>query len=116
MCDVYVVEGPAPLTLDELRRKIQSYLGQTAVSRAVLFGSFARGVQDVSSDADLLIIEETDAPFFERGRVHLPLFRLGIGLDLLVYTPEEFRRLEREGNPLIERVKQEGLEIYARSR
>jgi predicted nucleotidyltransferase len=78
------------------------------------FGSFARRQADSQSDLDLLLVEGTDLPFLERGLEHLPLYRLGIGIDLLVYTPEEYRRLREEGNPLIERVEKEGITIYAR--
>ena len=45
----------------------------------------------------------------------LPLFRMGLGVDLLVYTPEEYERLKAEGHPLIERVEREGITVYARS-
>ena len=66
------------------------------------------------SDVDLVLIERTSRPFLERGLEHLPLFRLGVGVDLLIYTPEEYEQLKRDGNPLIERVEQEGVTIYAR--
>lgn len=113
---ITVVEGPAPVGREEVCRRIASYLRDTEVERAILFGSFARGTQDVASDIDLVLIEPTDRPFLERGLNHLPLFRLGLGLglDLLVYTPEEFERLLREGNPLIERAVREGVEVHAR--
>lgn len=80
-----------------------------------MFGSFARGEADAASDLDLVLVEPTSRPFPERGLDHLPLFRLGIGVDLLVYTPDEYERLKQEDNPLIQRIEREGMTVYARS-
>jgi len=114
MSEILVEAGPPPIPAAEIVRRIQEHLRQTGVIRAILFGSFGRGQADVASDIDLVLIEPTSAPFLERGLCHLPLFRFGIGLDLLIYTPEEFERLRLEENPLIERVCREGVTIYAR--
>ena len=111
---VEVLAGPARLSLDEIRRRVGDYLSGTAVIRAMLFGSYARGEADAFSDVDLVLIEPTTLPFVERGLRHLPLFELGVGLDLLVYTPEEWERLRRERNPLAERVEREGIAVYER--
>jgi predicted nucleotidyltransferase len=106
--------GPALLPVEEATARIRDYLSGTRVLRAILFGSFARRQADSESDLDLLLIEQTDLPFLERGLEHLLLCRLGVAIDLLVYTPEEYQRLKEEGNPLIERVEKEGITIYAR--
>ena len=113
--DVTIEAGPPRIKVDEIRRGIRSYLSGTRVVQAILFGSFARGDADLASDVDLVLIEQTSAPFVERGRAHLPLFHLGVGVDLFVYTPEEYERLKRDGNPLIARVEEEGVTVYARS-
>jgi len=84
------------------------------VVRAIIFGSYARGDADAVSDLDLLLIEPTTLPFLERGRQHLRLFRMGVALDVLVYTPDEYEGLRQAGHPLIERVEREGITIYAR--
>ena len=115
MSEIIVEGGPPPIPRERVIDLIRSYLGGTEVIRAFLFGSYATGLADATSDVDLLLVEPVQIPFTERGRTHLPLFRMGFGLDLLIYTPEEFQHLMREGNPLIERVCREGIEIYARS-
>jgi predicted nucleotidyltransferase len=113
--EIHVEGGPPQVTVDEIRRRVRAHQERTGVDRAILFGSFARGDADAASDIDLLLIEPTTAPFVERALSHLPLLRMGPGLDLLVYTPEEYERLRSEGNPLIERVEREGVTVYARS-
>ena len=115
MGEILVLAGPPRLGLGELRERIAAYLKGTQVRRAVLFGSFARGDADFASDVDLLLIQPTSLPFVERGLAHRALFGLGVGLDLLVYTPEEYERLRDESNPLIARVEREGVTVYERS-
>ena len=45
-----------------IRDRIQAY----APERVILFGAYARGEADDLSDVDLVVIKETDRPFFER--------------------------------------------------
>jgi predicted nucleotidyltransferase len=115
MDEVIVIGGPASVPFERLERAIVSHLEGTAVERAIVFGSWARGEQDVSSDLDLVLVEETASPFTERGRAHMPLFDMGVGVDLIVYTPGEYARLLEDGNPLVARVEREGVVVYARS-
>jgi predicted nucleotidyltransferase len=115
MHDVLIVGGAPRITIEEIEGRLQRDLAGTAVERAILFGSFARGQADAMSDVDLLLIEPTERPFLERGLAHLPLFRWGVGVDLLVYTPAEYAQLAARQNPLIARIEQEGVTVYARS-
>jgi predicted nucleotidyltransferase len=112
--EIEVVKGVPVPSLDEVRRWIKEYAAGTGVTRAIVFGSFARGDADFASDVDVILIEPTSRPFTERGLAHLPLFRIGVGVDLLVYTPEEYDRLRADGHPLIERAEREGITVYAR--
>ncbi len=113
--DIEIQGGPAPFSLEELKSRIRLHLCSTSAEKALLFGSYARGVADAYSDIDLVVIEETNRPFVERGLSHLPLFRLGPGIDLLVYTPEEFERMRKGGNSLIAQIEMEGITIYEKN-
>ncbi len=115
MRDVFVENGPPQIPREKIVARIRAYLETTDVIRAILFGSFARGEADAVSDVDLVLVEATDAPLTARGLRHLALFRMGFALDLLIYTPEEFDRMKREGRPFIETICREGVEIHARS-
>jgi uncharacterized protein len=96
-------------------KKLLRALEPYGPERVYLFGSWARGEADTLSDLDIVIIKRTAAPFFERllevGRL-LPL-ELG-GVDLLVYTPEEFAAMREQGNAFAEMVVEEGRLIYGR--
>jgi predicted nucleotidyltransferase len=48
------------------------------------------------SDIDVVIVKETTKPFSDRALEFVGLFDLGVAVDILVYTSEEIRRLDRE--------------------
>jgi predicted nucleotidyltransferase len=76
----------------ELER-IVATLPQLGVRRAILFGSLARGDIGGQSDLDLIFIVDTSEPFVERcGRFYQALAP-AVGMDLLVYTSEEFESM-----------------------
>ena len=80
--------------------------------RAYVYGSVARGEQDELSDIDLVLIRDTDRPFFDRIRDVMD-FVLNLGrADVLIYTEEEKERLQSEpGRYFIKDVFREGYTI-----
>ncbi len=58
-----------------------------------MFGSFPSGRAGAWSDLDVLLVKDTEAPFVERPRDFWDLLDIGIAMDILVYTAEEFERL-----------------------
>ncbi len=82
--------------------------------RIILFGSRARGEADELSDYDLIVIKRTDRSFVERLHDIVPyLVQLKRPADILVYTPDEFDRMENIGLGWI--VRQEGVTLYERT-
>jgi hypothetical protein len=45
-----------------------------------------------------MIVQNSDRPFIERPRIFEDLFELGIPVDILVYTPDEFDIMEASGS------------------
>jgi predicted nucleotidyltransferase len=80
----------------------------------ILFGSFARGDYHAMSDADLLIVKETDGPFIARIGDVLSLCDYHIPLEPLVCTPQELEQMRKEGNSFIETVFREGVGVRER--
>jgi len=74
----------------------------------LLFGSLARGDVDTTSDTDLIVVKKTDKKFLDR----LDEFYEGanVAMDVLVYTPEEFRRIK--SRKFIKSVSEEGRILY----
>jgi predicted nucleotidyltransferase len=83
--------------------------------RLYLFGSWAQGEEDELSDMDVVVIKQTASPFFDRLREVSRLLPAEIGgLDILVYTPEEFAMMQRDENVFAELITEEASLIYDR--
>jgi predicted nucleotidyltransferase len=74
--------------IEALRKKLKG-----RAEAVYIFGSFAENRVSPGSDLDLILVVKTDLPFLLRGRVYEDLRELIPSLDLLIYTPEEFRML-----------------------
>lgn len=84
--------------------------------KIILFGSAARGDADEHSDLDVVLVKETRDSFVQRGIDAARHIRLGVGaVDILVYTPEEFRRMQENENPFVERVLADGRVLYEKA-
>jgi len=80
--------------------------------RVVLFGSAARGDADEFSDLDFVVIKQTEKPFLERLKEAALLVNIPGSVDILVYTPEEWQRMQAVESPFAERVLAEGRVVY----
>lgn len=78
----------------------------------VVFGSMARGDPSAESDLDLLIVQATGQRFLDRLDQMYRLLVPQVACDILVYTPEEFERLQKE-SPFVARVVREGRVLHA---
>ena len=59
----------------------------------MLFGSYARGDADEGSDLDLLVIErDVSDKAGEYLKLHRAIGSIGVGVDVLVMSGEEFAR------------------------
>ena len=105
-------------TIQDIREILGPALADSEASKAVVFGSYARGDADERSDLDMLIVSDTDKRFLQRIEDYWPVFRawwrLRKGFDLLVYTPEEISNMLAIGNPFIHKALSEGVVIYER--
>ena len=96
--------------LDRGVKALQSYEPQ----KVFLFGSWARGEEDELSDLDIVVIKETEAPFFSRLQEVMAILPPDTPADVLVYTPCEFRQMSERGNAFAEMLLEEGKLIYER--
>jgi uncharacterized protein len=81
-----------------------------AVERAILFGSYARGRNDLFTDLDLVIIMDSDEPFVTRTARMYAYLAPQVDVDLLVYTPSEFEA--QRTRRFFRHALQEGTVIY----
>ncbi len=73
--------------------RITGVLAERGATLVVAFGSFARDDVGIASDLDMIAVMESDLPFIERLDVLYRAISPAVGLDLLVYTPEEFEHM-----------------------
>ena len=101
--------------MDPRIKKILKLLKRYNPEKVILFGSHARGSSDPFSDIDLIIIKKTRKRFLDRIKDVLMIIKPSYAIDILVYTPKEFKKMISQGNPFLEYVLKEGKVIYERS-
>ncbi len=85
--------------------------------KVILFGSYAYGKPSETSDIDLLIIKETDKPFFQRLtdlRKIVSEARRGYAFEPVVLTPEELKERLKRGDQFFQEIVEKGTVLYAR--
>lgn len=97
---------------DELERIVEVIKNEYAPEKIVLFGSLASDHVHEWSDIDLLVIKRTDKRPIERSMELANLIRPKIGIDLFIYTPEEYSLLLKERYSFILNVLKTGKTVY----
>ena len=113
--DVKIPTRRKKLLERELNRYLEILIGTYKPEKVILFGSMARGEPSEWSDVDLVIIKETDLPFLDRVKEVMRLLRPRVGVDILVYTPEEFEHLSRERAFVRNEIVSKGKVLYERN-
>ncbi len=76
--------------LDAARRAADA---ASSPAEVVLFGSYARGDADPASDLDLMVIEDrVSDKTAEYLRIHRAVGSMGVGVDIVILSREEFER------------------------
>jgi len=80
--------------------------------RAAYFGSYARGDWGVGSDLDLIVVVQEAPQRFERRSLAWDLSSLPVPAELLVYTEQEWQRLQEEGGRFARTLAREVMWVY----
>jgi predicted nucleotidyltransferase len=75
---------------NELNRIVDVIVRNYDPQKVILFGSLVNGNIHEFSDIDLIVIKESDKPFYERLEEVILLTMPNVGADIFVYTPQEF--------------------------
>lgn len=110
----------------QLQQKLNSVVDRLKQAyhpeKIILFGSAASGKIGKWSDLDLAIIKKTDKRFYDRiGEVLNLLYNddensPDVGVDVLVYTPQEYIQMSRDNWFIGEEINKKGKIVYELSR
>ena len=93
----------------EVRRLVDEFRLRGA-ELVILFGSLAKNKAGLFSDADLLVVMESDMEYLERSARLYGELKPWCA-DIFVYTPDEFERI-RNHNPLVRAALVEGTILH----
>lgn len=82
--------------------------------KVIIFGSYASGNITDFSDLDILIIKDTRSRFFDRLREVTRICDYKVGVDFLVYTPEEYEAQVKKNLFFREEIAYKGKVVYAK--
>jgi len=105
--------GSSQYLQEELERISGIIIKNCRPEKIILFGSLAGGRAKEYSDLDLVVVMKTDMRFMDRLLFLARLTKPQVGVDFLVYTPEEFRQMMEDGNLFLkEEVVKKGVVLY----
>jgi len=97
----------------ELKRITDIVIKRYLPDKIILFGSLANGKVQEWSDIDLVVIKETKVRFIKRMQEVGLMTSPRLGVDFIVYTPEEFENMIKDDNYFIkDEVLKKGKVLY----
>lgn len=98
----------------ELERFVQIMIEKMNPERIILFGSYAADKVMEWSDLDIVVVAATEMPFYERLRQITRWVRPTVGIDALIYTPDEWTQLVATRRFVQEEIVGKGIVIHER--
>ncbi|HCG77210.1 MAG: hypothetical protein COZ37_02525 [bacterium (Candidatus Ratteibacteria) CG_4_10_14_3_um_filter_41_18] len=97
----------------ELKRITDIVIKRYLPDKIILFGSLANGKVQEWSDIDLVVIKETKVRFIKRMQEVGLMTSPRLGVDFIVYTPEEFENMIKDDNYFIkDEILRKGRVLY----
>ncbi|MFH0766112.1 MAG: nucleotidyltransferase domain-containing protein [Calditrichota bacterium] len=101
------------ISQDKLNLIVKRLVEAAQPIRIIMFGSYARGDATEDSDLDLLVIKrDVENRGQEMSRLREAVGKVGIGVDVLVYTEEEVQTKRDWSSTAIYWAVREGKALY----
>ena len=97
----------------ELKRFLPILINQFKALKIIVFGSLAGNEVSEWSDLDIVVVRDTPLRFFDRIAELIQALQPQVGVDFLVYTPEEWNHLIKESLFIRQEILEKGKELYA---
>jgi len=99
----------------ELERILEVLRKRVRPEKVILFGSLASGRFRPESDIDLLIVQNSKKPIFERVKRLESILERRYAADLIVLTPKEVQALLDSDNRYLKDIFSRGKVLYERA-
>ncbi len=100
----------------ELKRIMGIIVREYGPQRMILFGSLAQGNVHEWSDIDLAVVKKTPRRFIDRIGEILQLTHPKVGLNVVVYTPQEVAQMEKSDHCFwVDEIAHKGKVLYDRA-
>jgi len=97
----------------ELNRFLPILINQFGALKIIVFGSLASDEVSEWSESDLVVVRNTSLRFLDRSAELIRALQPQVGVDFLVYTPDEWDCLTRENLFVRNEISKKGKELYA---
>ncbi len=99
-------------TLREIR-EYAKLIGRTfQPEKIILFGSYVRGSTTADSDVDLLVLMNTRLHCVDQAVKIREVAKFPFATDLIVRTPQQFRKRIQMGDSFMREIAETGLSLY----
>ena len=97
----------------ELDRFLPILKNQFKALKIIIFGSLASNEVAEWSDLDIVVVRVTPLRFLDRSAELIQALQPEVGVDFLVYTPDEWDCLTKENLFVRKEIFKKGKELYA---
>ncbi len=97
---------------ENLLRVKEALVAKYQPEKIILFGSLAKGNVNETTDIDLLVVKDTQKAYNDRLRDIVNICDYDVGIDFLVYNPDELKELAKTNAFVRNEIIRKGEVIY----